>query len=106
MTELDALAIAVIRNRLDLAAWGSLCDYCEENGLNFHPRSLVLEIPAPIEVERKTYNLAYNDSRGMCVDYLIAINLQVSWASPLVEKTLGKRGKGLATQTSTPPAGQ
>ncbi len=37
-TELDVLAIAVVR---DMSAWRALCDHCEERGHIYHPLAIV-----------------------------------------------------------------
>ncbi len=100
MTDLDALAIAVIRHPEDVAAWNSLCDYCEEKGQFYHPRSLILEFGSlttysevpieavPMEVMRKTGNLAYHRPGISYGRSHLVGRIAQSWARPLIKQTL------------------
>ncbi len=90
---LDILAIACIERPNDFAAWAALCDYCEENGLNAHPRALawVLQNRGHLDpgdsretVDGLTEALAYGCRRSKEVDHNFVYVAYNGWALPLM----------------------
>ncbi len=90
MTDLDALATAVILNEADMAAWGSFVDYCEENGLTIHPRalrSICYRHGLGVDLQRRIYDLSWSSNprwRTWAKWDAEVTRIHDEWAIPLV----------------------